>query len=1164
MSSLHRRVRGCLDPLLALALILCVAKASPRLAGAEAPRRPFAIAAGGAEATLETFSEQADVQIVYLLEDVRGVTTNAMRGDFAVSEALARLVAGTRLRVAWDEKTGAFVVRRERSAILPASVKPIGDTTTMKRKNPLALFGAWLALALGSGHAAGSPSGPTGAIEGRVFNPANGEYLENARLTIEGTGIETFTDASGHYRLPNVPAGSVTLKVFFTGLVAQSDVVTVTAGQTMQHDVTGAMPGEHGGIVKLSEFVVGASKEMSGSAIAINEQRIAPNIKNVVTTDEFGIVAEGNVAEFMKFLPGVTISYSGGEAVELSLNGVPANNVPVNVGGFSLAGVRSTTGRAAQIGEIALNNVSRIEVSFSPTPDTQGSALAGAVDMVPLSAFERSHPVFNYSTWLSARSNDTHFNKTPGPRAADTRKVHPGFTFSLVVPVNDHFGFTVAGGAAVQYTTEPLSQNTWRGSGTATNGTTFPDTTPDKPYLTAYTVRDGTTEVRRSSFSATFDYKISRTDQMSFSFQSSEYTRSWMLRNLTFTINQVLPGNFSLTSTHGAPGAGTLQMSNGGRDRYDPVYTPTLVWHHNGPIWKADAGAGFSRMDNKFAGTSNGLFMGTTATRSGVTIAFDNNSYLRPQQITVTDGATGAPIDPYKLSNYSLTAATDAPDHVYDVQRTAFANLRRDLDWRLPFTLKGGIDVRQGIRDTHIASRPYSFVGRDGRASTTPVGSDDGAASLVDASFSQRTAPYGFPQIQWVSNEQALALFNSNPGYFTSDANTLYRNMVTGSKRAEETISALYVRGDLQLFDRRLKLVGGVRGEQTNDKAWGPLTDPTRNFQRDAQGKPVLGTNGRPLTIATDPLAVSKLTFIERGARAEKEYLRLFPSLNASFNIRENLVARAAYYHSVGRPDFNQYAGGITLPDSTQGPSPTNQIVVNNAGIKAWSARSGNVRLEYYFSGVGQVSVGAFRREIENMFGNTVFIPTPAFLGEYGLDPAVYGAYNVSTQYNLPGVVRMEGLEFNYKQALTFLPSWARGLQLFANGNTLRAIGPNVDALTGANYIPRSANWGISLTRQKFDVRINWNYHGRQLMGPVAAGRGIAPGTKNWSSKRNYVDISGEYRLHKWVSLYAAIRNLNDVPEDMEIVNTQTPYLARLRQRQNFGALWTVGLKGSF
>ena len=81
--------------------------------------------------------------------------------------------------------------------------------------------------------------------------------------------------------------------------------------------------------------------------------------------------------------------------------------------------------------------------------------------------------------------------------------------------------------------------------------------------------------------------------------------------------------------------------------------------------------------------------------------------------------------------------------------------------------------------------------------------------------------------------------------------------------------------------------------------------------------------------------------------------------VHASFNLSDNLVVRGAVYTSVGRPDFNQYSGGVTLPDTERLPAPDNRIVLNNAAIKAWTAHSSMVRLEYYFQGVGQLSIGA-------------------------------------------------------------------------------------------------------------------------------------------------------------------------------------------------------------
>ena len=59
-----------------------------------------------------------------------------------------------------------------------------------------------------------------------------------------------------------------------------------------------------------------------------------------------------------------------------------------------------------------------------------------------------------------------------------------------------------------------------------------------------------------------------------------------------------------------------------------------------------------------------------------------------------------------------------------------------------------------------------------------------------------------------------------------------------------ELVSAAYFRADLGFLSNRLKIVTGLRAEQTNIDAEGPLTDPSRNIQRDASGRPVLGANG--------------------------------------------------------------------------------------------------------------------------------------------------------------------------------------------------------------------------------------------------------------------------------------------------------------------------------
>ena len=378
---------------------------------------------------------------------------------------------------------------------------------------------------------------------------------------------------------------------------------------------------------------------------------------------------------------------------------------------------------------------------------------------------------------------------------------------------------------------------------------------------------------------------------------------------------------------------------------------------------------------------------------------FDDNFSVQQGRITVLDGTTNAPVDPYDLSNYTTTSGLSEWRDQLDMQRTAYANLSRDMGWRLPLLLKGGIDVRESNRDARGAGPTYSFVGPDGRANTA----DDGAARFLNPDSLVRPGPFGFPAIQWPDVHKFWQYYQANPSQFVVDDPTAaYRTQVNFSKHAEQVVSAAFLRGDILGFERRLKIVTGVRAEQTNVEAEGPLSDPTRNFQRNASGNFILGANGRPLPITTDTLRTAQLTLVDRGTHASKEYLRLFPSLNASWNLRENLVARAAWYTSVGRPDFNK--------SSAVSRFPIRRILqLRTIAFREQRRHQGVecevvlVRLEYYFERVGQFSVGAFRRNIKNFFGSD------GVSGDARLSSSLRSRcrpcwrFDVSTQYNLPG-----------------------------------------------------------------------------------------------------------------------------------------------------------------
>src|SRR5262245_60990013 len=104
--------------------LLCAIAWLQPIFAAETSRRPFDVPAGVAPATLRVFSAQAGGSLLYSVDAVAGVTTHAVRGEFAPSEALNQMLEGTPLLGRHDVATGALSVTRRVGAENPALEPP--------------------------------------------------------------------------------------------------------------------------------------------------------------------------------------------------------------------------------------------------------------------------------------------------------------------------------------------------------------------------------------------------------------------------------------------------------------------------------------------------------------------------------------------------------------------------------------------------------------------------------------------------------------------------------------------------------------------------------------------------------------------------------------------------------------------------------------------------------------------------------------------------------------------------------------------------------------------------------------------------------------------------------------------------------------------------------
>jgi outer membrane receptor protein involved in Fe transport len=99
--------------------------------------RGFNIPAGEATDSVKQFSRLSGVEVLYPVEVLRGVHTNAVSGSLPAREALQRLLAGTGLVVVEDAPSGAVALRRRD---VPASEQPLRPPLTRAMAPPVTLM----------------------------------------------------------------------------------------------------------------------------------------------------------------------------------------------------------------------------------------------------------------------------------------------------------------------------------------------------------------------------------------------------------------------------------------------------------------------------------------------------------------------------------------------------------------------------------------------------------------------------------------------------------------------------------------------------------------------------------------------------------------------------------------------------------------------------------------------------------------------------------------------------------------------------------------------------------------------------------------------------------------------------------------------------------------
>ncbi|MDR2675011.1 MAG: TonB-dependent receptor, partial [Opitutaceae bacterium] len=920
-------------------------------------------------------------------------------------------------------------------------------------------------------------------------------------------------------------------------------------------------------IVHLDPYTVQSTRDITAAAIAIHEQRYAPGIKSVMSTDAFGDIADGNVADFVKFLPGVTV-----DGDTLSIGGIPSHAVPITMDGFAIASAADQLeSREVSLTQVSISNMSRLEVTRSQTPDTPADAIGGAINLVPRSAADHRRPHWNLRLHASFRDKALELQNN----AYDFR---PNATLNAILPLTPKFGLSLnlsthetdGGTRGLRTDWVPHYKSVDR---TAARPLGYKYPAPNNgidswlhPYPILLEYHNQPKKSTRRSLGLTADLRLTPRDEISLGLQYSTQ-KTTPSGNDRLTLNLVtLEGDSTLAtpdSVQSAPGKATVTLTHDYAVTDGATLMPTLRWQHKGPLWHLTLAAAWSRSTSRTRDTGPGAFQSASSRISNATIRLEDYGYYGPAKITVTKD--GQPLDPFDLASYSLMQTASNHRKSQDEKRTLKASARRTLKLPgQPLALKLGLDHASTTRTHSRAYTHYNYRGPDGKALTA----DDNALQWADYSYLRRGPDYAPAPRAGINPDALRATFQENPSYFeyTEQARAAdHRTHVAATKRVTETITAPYLRLDLpRLLGTRLHLTGGWRYEHAQTSGTGPLVDPTLNYQRDPAGNVITGSDGKPALIHPyRSLEWARATNILLGARATRAYAGWFPSLNLKYDLTPNLVARLSYSRSIARPNYNYILPGVDVPDPDADPA-NHTITMRNPDLRPWTADCYGATLEYYFRAPseGVLSARVLLRDIDNFWRSLTGPVTDEFFDATGLDPELYADYNVKTTYNLSSPVRIISYEFEYSQKLGFLPRWARGLSLFANATIRQAIGNSAGNITG--YMRTSINYGLALNRPRLTLRANANMRGRESRGEEHTGRFVEPGTYEYYHAAANIDASLEYRFTRRVALQCTVKNLLNQLRATERHGPSTPAYARLRTLADSRPQFTLGLKTTF
>jgi TonB-dependent receptor len=219
-----------------------------------------------------------------------------------------------------------------------------------------------------------------GTITGRVTDPS-GAVLKGAKIVLDPTALNVVSDVEGQFFLNNVDPGTYTVMVTYVGFATFTHAVQLQASSTVNVEAQLQLQSQN-------RQVLVTAPRPSAEAAAVNEERSADNIVQVLPADVITSLPNANMADALGRLPSVTLERDEGEGKYVQVRGTEPRLTNTTIDGMNVPSPESGV-RQIKFDAIPADIVESVEINKTLQANMDGDGIGGSVNLVTKTAEDR-------------------------------------------------------------------------------------------------------------------------------------------------------------------------------------------------------------------------------------------------------------------------------------------------------------------------------------------------------------------------------------------------------------------------------------------------------------------------------------------------------------------------------------------------------------------------------------------------------------------------------------------------------------------------------------------------------------------------------------------------------------------------------------------------------